>query len=144
MGFELKKYTAPDFTKEPFVSAPDAVLAPAPKDRTAPENYHATTIFPEYFKVNGTWLLAEESRMDCVAVYENGKIAVREFRTLKQGDLVFVGKDRGGGRGNFSSGPTVLRSRGTQSKEAFFLPPGQIQGDGLLQGLRSHLRSVKA
>ena len=27
MGFELKKYTAPDFTKEPFVSAPDAVLA---------------------------------------------------------------------------------------------------------------------
>ena len=44
MGFELKKYTAPDFTKEPFVSAPDAVLAPAPKDRTAPENYHATTI----------------------------------------------------------------------------------------------------
>ena len=92
MGFELKKYTAPDFTKEPFVSAPDAVLAPAPKDRTAPENYHATTIFPEYFKVNGTWLLAEESRMDCVAVYENGKIAVREFRTLKQGDLVFVGR----------------------------------------------------
>ena len=54
------------------------------------KNYHATTIFPEYFKVNGTWLLAEESRMDCVAVYENGKIAVREFRTLKQGDLVFV------------------------------------------------------
>ena len=54
MGFELKKYTAPDFTKEPFVSAPDAVLAPAPKDRTAPEDYHATTIFPEYFKVNGT------------------------------------------------------------------------------------------
>ena len=52
MGFELKKYTAPDFTKEPFVSAPDAVLAPAPKDRTAPENYHATTIFPEYFKRN--------------------------------------------------------------------------------------------
>ena len=92
MGFELKKYTAPDFTKEPFVSAPDAVLAPAPKDRTAPENYHATTIFPEYFKVNGTWLLAEESRMDCVAVYENGTIAVREFRNLKQGDLVFTGR----------------------------------------------------
>ena len=97
MGFELKKYTAPDFTKEPFVSAPDAVLAPAPKDRTAPENYHATTIFPEYFKVNGTWLLAEESRMDCVAVYENGKIAVREF----------------------PSGPTVLRSRELSLRRLF-------------------------
>lgn len=30
--------------------------------------------------------------MDCVAVYENGKIYVREFRNLKQGDLVFTGR----------------------------------------------------
>ena len=40
------------------------VTAPAPKDKVAPEHYHATTIFPEYFKVKGQWLLAEESRMD--------------------------------------------------------------------------------
>jgi lysine-ketoglutarate reductase/saccharopine dehydrogenase-like protein (TIGR00300 family) len=124
MGFELKKYTAPDFTKEPFVSAPDAVLAPAPKDRTAPENYHATTIFPEYFKVNGTWLLAEESRMDCVAVYENGKIAVREFRTLKQGDLVFVGRTEEAEEGIFvwTHG---FEEPGTQSKEAFSFRQGR-------------------
>jgi len=124
MGFELKKYTAPDFTKEPFVSAPDAVLAPAPKDRTAPENYHATTIFPEYFKVNGTWLLAKESRMDCVAVYENGKIAVREFRTLKQGDLVFVGRTEEAEEGIFvwTHG---FEEPGTQSKEAFSFRQGR-------------------
>ena len=30
--------------------------------------------------------------MDCVAVYENGKIYVREFRNLKQGDLVLTGR----------------------------------------------------
>ena len=48
MAFELKKYTAPDFTEEKFVKAPDALMAPAPKDKVAPENYHATTIFPEY------------------------------------------------------------------------------------------------
>ena len=64
MAFELKKYTAPDFTEEKFVKAPDALMAPAPKDKVAPENYHATTIFPEYFKVGGQWLLAKESRMD--------------------------------------------------------------------------------
>ncbi|MCD7907770.1 MAG: hypothetical protein LUH04_08850 [Clostridium sp.] len=92
MAFELVKYAAPDFSGEMFVNAPDAVLAPAPRDKVAPKNYHATTIFPEYFKVNGQWLLAEESRMDCVAVYENGKIAVREFRNLKAGDLVFTGR----------------------------------------------------
>ena len=124
MGFELKKYTAPDFTKEPFVSAPDAVLAPAPKDKTAPENYHATTIFPEYFKVNGTWLLAEESRMDCVAVYEDGKIAVREFRTLKQGELVFVGRTEEAEEGIFvwTHG---FEEPGTQSKEAFAFRQGR-------------------
>ncbi|MBS6954307.1 MAG: hypothetical protein KH230_13910 [Enterocloster asparagiformis] len=92
MAFELVKYAAPDFSGEMFVNAPDAVLSPAPRDKVAPKNYHATTIFPEYFKVNGQWLLAEESRMDCVAVYENGKIAVREFRNLKAGDLVFTGR----------------------------------------------------
>lgn len=90
MPFELVKYAAPDFSGEMFVNAPDAAMAPAPRDRVAPGNYHATTIFPEYFKVDGRWLLAGESRMDCVAVYENGTIAVREFRNLKQGDLVFT------------------------------------------------------
>ena len=82
MPFELVKYAAPDFSGEMFVNAPDAAMAPAPRDRVAPGNYHATTIFPEYFKVDGRWLLAGESRMDCVAVYENGTIAVREFRNL--------------------------------------------------------------
>lgn len=125
MGFELKKYTAPDFTKEPFVSAPDAVLAPAPKDRTgAGKTITPTTIFPEYFKVNGTWLLAKESRMDCVAVYENGKIAVREFRTLKQGDLVFVGRTEEAEEGIFvwTHG---FEEPGTQSKEAFSFRQGR-------------------
>lgn len=65
---------------------------PAPFDGVAPEHYHAMSIFPEYFKVNGQWLLAEESRMDCVAVYENGRIIVREFRLLRKGDLVFTGR----------------------------------------------------
>ena len=47
---------------------------------------------PEYVKVDGKWLLAEESRMDCVAVLENGRIVVREFRLLKKGDLVLLGR----------------------------------------------------
>ncbi|MBE6985741.1 MAG: hypothetical protein E7434_09105 [Ruminococcaceae bacterium] len=90
--FELKKYTAPDFSQEKFVNAPNAVLVPAPFNGVAPEGYHALSIFPEYFKIDGAWLLAEESRMDCVPVYENGKIHVREFRVLKQGDLIVTGR----------------------------------------------------
>lgn len=90
--FALKPYHAPDFTQEQFVSAPNAVLVPCPADGVAPEGYHALSIFPEYFKIDGQWILAEESRMDCVPVYANGKILVQEFRVLKKGDLVVTGR----------------------------------------------------
>ncbi len=90
--FSLKPYFPPDFSERRFQNAPEAVLKPAPFDGVAPEHYHAMSIFPEYFKIGGQWLLAEESRMDCVAVYENGKIAVREFRLLKKGDLIVTGR----------------------------------------------------
>lgn len=93
MPFTLPTYTPPDFTEEKFTNAPDAHFEPAPRDGAAPEHYHATTIFPEYFKVGGKWLLAEESRMDCVAILTpENKIAVVEFRNLKAGDRVFVGR----------------------------------------------------
>ena len=88
MPFALEKYHAPDFGAEKFINSLDASMVPAPKDGVAPDNYHAMSIFPEYFKTGGRWLLAEESRMDCVPVYENGKILVKEFRHLKQGDLI--------------------------------------------------------
>lgn len=99
MAFQLRKYYPPDFTEKRFTDAPDAKLEGAPKDAVAPEHYHAMSIYPEYFKINGKWLLAEDSRMDCVPVYENGKIIVREFRLLKKGDQVIVGRTEDGSEG---------------------------------------------
>ena len=92
MSFQLKKYTAPDFSKEIFQKAPNVKLVPAPADTVAPEQFHAMSIFPEYFKVDGQWLLAKDSRMDCVPVYRDGEILVIEPRHLKKGDLVVVGR----------------------------------------------------
>ena len=99
MHFQLKEYIQPDFSLPELVSAPNATLIPAPADGVAPDNYHATTIFPEYFKIDGTWRLAKESRMDCIAVYEKGEIVVKEFRRLKEGDLVFIGRREDGQEG---------------------------------------------
>ena len=99
MSFALRTYMPPDFSALDLGQAPDAVFEPAPLDGVAPEHYHAMSIFPEYFKVDGRWLLAEESRMDCVAVYEDGRIVVREFRCLKQGDRVAVGRTEDGRQG---------------------------------------------
>lgn len=86
------KYTHPDFTEKKFKNAPEAKFEKAPADGVAPQNFHAMSIFPEYFKVGGEWLLAEESRMDCVPVLRDGRIEVVEFRNLNRNDLVAVGR----------------------------------------------------
>ena len=101
MEFQLTPYQVPDFAALGLENAPDAQLVRVEKDRVAPDNYHATTIFPEYFKVNGKWCLAAESRMDCVAVWDGEAVQIREFRHLKTGDLVFTGRTEDGSEGIF-------------------------------------------
>ncbi len=99
MNWEPERYNAPDFTQECFVKAPDAAMAPAPQDSCAPALFHSMSIYPEYFKIGGRWLLAEESRMDCVPVYDNGRIEVKEIRRLKKGELVITGRSENGEEG---------------------------------------------
>jgi lysine-ketoglutarate reductase/saccharopine dehydrogenase-like protein (TIGR00300 family) len=64
----------------------------------APENYHATTIHPEYFQVRkGEWRLLEDGRMDCAAVLnEDGSLKAVEFRRLQEGDAVAIGRGEDG------------------------------------------------
>ena len=99
MPFDFPVYRAPDFAALGLSDAPDARLAAVEIDGVAPENYHATTMFPEYFRIGGVWRLAEESRMDCLAVWRDGAIAVVEFRLLKRGDLVVLGRSEDGSEG---------------------------------------------
>ncbi|MFR7853270.1 MAG: hypothetical protein ACLU5K_04670, partial [Christensenellales bacterium] len=90
MAFEMPKYKAPDFGLDIFKNAPDAAMAPAERDGIVPEGYHSTSMFPEYFKIKGRWLLAGESRMDSCVVYrpESNRLDVVEARNVKKGDLV--------------------------------------------------------
>ena len=75
MAFQMPLYTAPDFSLPGFREAPDVKLAPADMDGVAPEGYHSTSMFPEYFKLSGRWTLAEESRMDSsVVLREDGRL----------------------------------------------------------------------
>lgn len=97
MDFKLPVYNAPDFTQEELISAPDVTTAVVQTDGVAPEQFHGTSMFPEYFKINGEWKLAEESRMDCcVVVRPDGKLDVVEFRNLKKGDHVILGRTENG------------------------------------------------
>ena len=93
MDFSLPVYEAPDFTQKQFVSAPDVSTALVQIDGIAPEQFHGTSMFPEYFKINGEWKLPEESRMDCcVVIRDDGRLDVVEMRNLKIGDRVILGR----------------------------------------------------
>lgn len=85
MAFKLPEYHHPDFTQPMFVNAPDVKFEEAEMDGVAPEYYHSTSMYPEYFKINGKWVLAEESRMDSsVVICDDGHLAVVENRNLKR------------------------------------------------------------
>lgn len=99
MSFKLAKYIEPDFNLKKFREAPDATLKTAPHAKAAPEGFHATSIFPEYFKIDGKWHLAEDSRMDAVPVWDGNKIRVVEFRNIKEGDRIVVGRTEDGSEG---------------------------------------------
>jgi lysine-ketoglutarate reductase/saccharopine dehydrogenase-like protein (TIGR00300 family) len=94
MGFVLPRYNPPEFTETPLRHAPTVFFDKVRQPGVAPENYHATSIYPEYFHlIKGEWTLLKESRMDCVVVLErDGSLVVKEFRHLKVGDRVACGR----------------------------------------------------
>ena len=100
MSFSLPVYHEPDFSVPPLASAPDVKLAPAPADGIAPEYFHSTSMYPEYFKIDGKWRLAQESRMDSsVVLRTDGRLDVVENRNLQKGDLVILGRSEKGEEG---------------------------------------------
>lgn len=99
MAFELPAYWPPDFDREPLISSPNVTTQSVLQDGVAPDSFHATTIFPEYFKINGKWILSKESRMDCAVVVEKNEVQVSEQRSLRRGDTVVVGRGENGEEG---------------------------------------------
>ena len=100
MLFNMPKYRHPDFNLPKFKEAPDVKWEAAGKDGVAPANFHSTSMYPEYFKIDGKWVLAEESRMDSsVVICDDGHLEVVENRNLKKGDKVILGRSENGEEG---------------------------------------------
>lgn len=97
--FMLPVYKMPDFEALGLADAPNAVFVQALQDGVAPVNYHATTMFPEYFRIKGEWQLAQDSRMDCAAVLRDNVLHIVELRNIRQGDAVLVGRTENGEEG---------------------------------------------
>jgi lysine-ketoglutarate reductase/saccharopine dehydrogenase-like protein (TIGR00300 family) len=98
MSLTLPPYNPPDFNEPGLRDAPTVVFETVTQAMVPPENYHATSIYPEYFHIRkGEWRLLKQSRMDCVVVLNrDGSLAVREFRHLQAGDHVACGRRENG------------------------------------------------
>jgi lysine-ketoglutarate reductase/saccharopine dehydrogenase-like protein (TIGR00300 family) len=125
--FTLPDYREPALGAEPLASCPDAALAAVTSPGVAPEGYHATTIYPEYVKVSGRWVLATESRMDCVIVVrEDGSLEVKEFRRLEPGERVVVGRAEDGSQGILVHA-TGFAGDASRSSEPFVFRTGRTR-----------------
>lgn len=125
MAFELPKYQKPDFGRPEFVNAPDVKTAAAEMDGVAPEYFHSTSMFPEYFKIDGQWKLAKESRMDSsVVIRPDGHLDVVENRNLKKGDRVILGRSEDGQEGIYVHS-TGFETEETRCRDQFVFRQGR-------------------
>ena len=99
MAFELPEYHPPDFAHEPLLISPVVRTEEVVQEGVAPTGFHATTIFPEYFKISEDWILVEQSRMDCAVVLRENGLEVVEQRRLRPGEKVIVGRGEDGEEG---------------------------------------------
>ncbi len=124
--FKLPEYIAPDFTKEPFISAPDVKTEKA-GEGFIPENFYATTIFPEYFKIGGKWKMITQSRMDCSVVIRNGEPFAVEMRNINPGDDVVVGRKDDASTGVFVHTNGFQEQKGEASASVFAFRTGKTR-----------------
>ena len=110
--FKIPEYKKPDFSEDRFKNAPDVKWSVVETDGVAHENYHSTSMYPEYFKIGGEWKLPEKSRMDSSVVWkEDGSLEVVENRNLKKGDRVLLGRTERAEEGIY------LHTKGFRSSE---------------------------
>jgi lysine-ketoglutarate reductase/saccharopine dehydrogenase-like protein (TIGR00300 family) len=94
-------YREPNFSSPRLRSAPDCRFVPAPADTVLPEGFMSTTNHPTYVRIGGAWRMPERPRMDSHLVWDPaaGRLDVREFRLIRQGDLVATATAEDGSEG---------------------------------------------
>jgi lysine-ketoglutarate reductase/saccharopine dehydrogenase-like protein (TIGR00300 family) len=102
-------FSHPDFTAPRFAQAANARFVPAPSDGVLPDGFFSTTNLPTYVKLNGTWRMPREPRMDAALVRDAaGDVWVREGRRVKKGDAVAIGVREDGSEGIYVHGNAFL------------------------------------
>jgi lysine-ketoglutarate reductase/saccharopine dehydrogenase-like protein (TIGR00300 family) len=94
-------YREPDLRQPHLAAAPDCRFEPAPADTILPDDFMSTTNHPTYVKIGGRWRMPERQRMDVHLVWDpaTDRLACKEFRLIRKGDLVAVASAEDGSEG---------------------------------------------
>ncbi|MGO3018386.1 MAG: ornithine cyclodeaminase family domain [Anaerococcus sp.] len=90
MEFKIPEFIWPDFSEEKYKNAGEIKLEKVEIDGVAPDNFYLTSHMPTFYKKDGEWLLPEHNSLNCVAVYDQGDIIIKEIRNLVKGDEVVL------------------------------------------------------
>jgi lysine-ketoglutarate reductase/saccharopine dehydrogenase-like protein (TIGR00300 family) len=123
--FQLPVYLPPDFNRDDFRRAPTVRTLPAPADGRLPDDFYATTIYPEYFHVDDEWRLIEDPRMDCAVVFVEGRPRAVEARRVVKGDEVAVGRGEDLSNGVFVHHEAFSGGNGKDTSMAFAFRTGR-------------------
>ena len=121
---QFPRFIEPDFSKEPFLSAPDVQTEPA-GNGYLPEQFYATTIYPEFFKIGGEWKMLRQSRMDSAVVIRDGEPIVTEPRRVREGDQVVVGRKDDGSTGVYVHAGCFAQPEEKENTSSFAFRTGQ-------------------
>ena len=141
--FIMPTYTAPDFQQPKFQGSPNATTDTVKIRGIAPDNYHATSMYPEYYKIDGEWKLMPQTRMDCVPViHPDGSLEVKEFRRLEVGETVITGRVDDGTQGIYLYGDG-FKSVATDGKDTFSFRSGRSRETSFEQDYDSLVKLLR-
>lgn len=93
MAFSLPKFTPPDFSSKEYASVSNIKFAEVKKEGIAPEGFYLTTHMPTYYHYEGKWMFPKHNSQNCVAVFQNDDIVVKELENLLVGDKVVLSNE---------------------------------------------------
>lgn len=93
MAFSLPKFTPPDFSSDIYKNVSNINFAEARHDGIAPDGFYLTTHMPTYYYYQGKWMLPKHNSQNCVAVFQEDEIIVKELERIDAGDKIILSEE---------------------------------------------------
>ena len=68
----------------------DAAFVPAERDGILPDEFYATSNFDTFVRIDGRWIAARDTKMDCAIVLSGGEPSCRKQRAVRAGEQVLL------------------------------------------------------